>query len=104
MTRESFASVVCRFLSVLYGLGSILFAARALVSGAALSLPHSIDPSLAIGPSWLAAACLLQAIVVCSFLIAVAETTQDSRETFTQPKPPRDFSAPFVESAKQAVA
>jgi len=105
MTRESFVSVVFRFLSVLYGFGSIFLAARAVASGVALALPRSIDPSLAIEPWWLAGGLLFQAIVVCSFFVAVAETSEaGADEALPRPKAARDFGTQFVESPKQAVA
>lgn len=106
MTRESLISVSSRSLSLIYGFGSIWCTAKVLFSGVSVSLPESIDPSLVIGPSLLACGALLQAVVVCSFLVAIAETLGDTDEVSILPDPPRDrvSAKSFVDSPKQAVA
>jgi hypothetical protein len=87
MTREKFASAVLRILSVVYGLGSVAFAVRALFSGISIPIPPSIDPSLAIGPLWVATGAIIQAVVACAFLAALAESIADVDDVPTLPAP-----------------
>ncbi len=96
MTTETFAAGLLRVASVFYGIASTLFAIRVLAVGLSFPLPRSVDPSLSIGPFWLAAGSILQAIVACAFLAAVAESIADSGEPDPEPAPPSAPSDPVV--------
>ena len=77
MIRGRFFSYLLRLLCLLYGVASVALAIYAGNRGSVVQLPASLDPSLVIRPFWIALGIVSQAIVVCAFLTAVAESVED---------------------------
>ena len=79
--RGKFISILFRFLCLTYGGGSIAVAVLAFCRGSVVQLPASLDPSLVIRSSWIAIGVVAQAIVVCAFLTAVAESLEEENDS-----------------------
>jgi len=111
MNKARVVSLLVRLLCFAYVSVSLFAAGYVLVSSNGFQMPASVDPSLTVSPGWLALAIISQAVVMCSFLIATAETLfepEDVELAISQDADVDGLSigakAVFVPSTKQLVA